>query len=70
MERPGGTPPGLSQLSAPLWYGGDMSAHLSSLAWTLEEFLDWERGQELRYEFDGVQPVAMRGGPCGTASWA
>ncbi|MBY0332324.1 MAG: Uma2 family endonuclease [Acetobacteraceae bacterium] len=39
-----------------------MSAHLSSLAWTLEEFLDWERGQELRYEFDGVQPVAMTGG--------
>ncbi|MDQ2805126.1 MAG: Uma2 family endonuclease [Pseudomonadota bacterium] len=28
----------------------------------LDEFLDWERGQELRYEFDGVQPVAMTGG--------
>ena len=39
-----------------------MSAHRSSLAWTLEEFLDWERGQELRHEFDGVQPVAMTGG--------
>lgn len=29
---------------------------------TLEEFLAWERRQELRYEFDGVRPVAMTGG--------
>jgi len=29
---------------------------------TLDEFLAWERGQELRYEFDGMQPVAMTGG--------
>ena len=29
---------------------------------TLEEFLAWEEGQELRYEFDGFQPVAMTGG--------
>jgi len=29
---------------------------------TLDEFLAWERGQELRYEFDGVQPFAMTGG--------
>lgn len=27
-----------------------------------EEFLAWERRQELRYEFDGVRPVAMTGG--------
>ena len=39
-----------------------MSAHLRPLAWTPEEFLDWERQQELRYEFDGVGPVAMTGG--------
>ena len=37
-----------------------MSASLKPL--TMEEFLDWERSQELRYEFDGVQPVAMTGG--------
>lgn len=37
-----------------------MSAHLRPL--TLDEFLDWERAQEERYEFDGVQPVAMTGG--------
>lgn len=37
-----------------------MSASLKPL--TLEEFLDWERLQELRYEFDGIQPVAMTGG--------
>jgi Uma2 family endonuclease len=29
---------------------------------TLNAFLDWERTQELRYEFDGVAPVAMNGG--------
>ena len=29
---------------------------------TLAEFLDWEAKQELRYEFDGIQPVAMAGG--------
>lgn len=27
-----------------------------------DEFLAWERRQELRYEFDGVQPVATTGG--------
>ena len=29
---------------------------------TLDEFLEWENRQELRYEFDGVGPVAMTGG--------
>jgi len=29
---------------------------------SLEQFLAWERDQELRYEFDGFQPVAMTGG--------
>jgi Uma2 family endonuclease len=29
---------------------------------TLEEFLAWEEGQELRWEFDGFAPVAMTGG--------
>ncbi len=28
---------------------------------TLPEFLAWEDAQELRYEFDGFQPVAMTG---------
>jgi Uma2 family endonuclease len=37
-----------------------MSAALKPL--TLEEFLAWERAQPDRYEFDGVQPVAMTGG--------
>jgi Uma2 family endonuclease len=30
--------------------------------WTIEQFLAWEERQELRHEFDGVQPVAMTGG--------
>ena len=29
---------------------------------TVDEFLDWENRQELRYEFDGFAPVAMTGG--------
>jgi len=29
---------------------------------SLDEFLEWEEQQELRYEFDGFQPVAMTGG--------
>jgi Uma2 family endonuclease len=29
---------------------------------TPEQFLAWEVRQELRYEFDGLQPVAMTGG--------
>lgn len=37
-----------------------MSASLKPL--TVEEFLDWERSQPVRYEFDGTQPVAMTGG--------
>lgn len=29
---------------------------------TVDQFLAWEERQEQRYEFDGVQPVAMAGG--------
>lgn len=36
-----------------------MRAHLEPL--TLEEFLEWEEAHEERYEFDGIQPVAMKG---------
>src|SRR5271166_3620399 len=32
---------------------------------TLAEFLEWEERQQLRYEFDGVGPVAMTGGTTG-----
>ncbi len=47
-----------------------MSAHASVPAMniiarkpmTLQEFLSWEERQELKYEFDGTQPVAMTGG--------
>ena len=34
---------------------------------TLAEFLDWEERQPLRYEFDGIGPVAMTGGTAGHA---
>jgi len=30
--------------------------------WTAKQFLDWAARQEERYEFDGIQPVAMTGG--------
>jgi hypothetical protein len=29
---------------------------------TVDEFLAWERRQELRHEFDGIRAVAMTGG--------
>lgn len=29
---------------------------------TMQEFLTWEERQELRYEFDGLRPIAMTGG--------
>ena len=32
---------------------------------SVAEFLDWEKRQELRYEFDGLQPMAMTGGTVG-----
>ncbi len=34
---------------------------------TLAEFLEWEERQPLRYEFDGVGPIAMTGGTAGHA---
>ena len=34
---------------------------------TLAEFLQWEERQPLRYEFDGVGPIAMTGGTAGHA---
>ena len=30
--------------------------------WTVEQFFVWAENQDGRYEFDGVQPVAMTGG--------
>lgn len=30
--------------------------------WTFEQFLDWERGQERKHEFEDGEPVAMAGG--------
>ncbi len=35
---------------------------------TMEQFLAWEDQQELRYEFDGFQPVAMTGGTAAHAA--
>jgi Uma2 family endonuclease len=35
---------------------------------TLVEFLEWEERQEARYEFDGLQPVAMTGGTAAHAA--
>ena len=35
---------------------------------SLAEFLEWEERQELRYEFDGVEPFAMTGGTVGHAT--
>ena len=42
-------------------YDGRMSVALGK-PMTMAEFLEWEERQELRYEFDGFEPVAMTGG--------
>jgi len=39
-----------------------MSAVLNQQAMTQAEFFDWAQRQDVRYEFDGFQPVAMTGG--------
>jgi Uma2 family endonuclease len=33
--------------------------------WTQNEFFAWAQTQEMRYEFDGLRPVAMTGGNAG-----
>jgi len=35
---------------------------------TLAEFLEWEERQPMRYEFDGIGPVAMTGGTYGDST--
>ncbi|HTT81860.1 MAG TPA: Uma2 family endonuclease [Rhizomicrobium sp.] len=35
---------------------------------TIPAFLEWENGQEFRYEFDGFRPVAMTGGTAAHAA--
>lgn len=42
-------------------YAGGMSVALTRTM-SLAEFLAWEERQEMRYEFDGIAPVAMTGG--------
>ena len=37
-------------------------SQIQSRPMTPDEFLTWEAGQELKWEFDGFQPVAMTGG--------
>jgi Uma2 family endonuclease len=37
-------------------------------AMTVDQFLVWEERQELRYEFDGFQPIAMTGGTAAHAA--
>ena len=36
--------------------------------WTQEQFFSWAETQEVRYEFDGFQPVAMTGGTAGASA--
>jgi Uma2 family endonuclease len=31
-------------------------------SWTQERFFSWAESQDIRYEFDGIRPVAMTGG--------
>jgi len=42
------------------WYCANMNI-APCKPWIVDEFLAWEERQELRYEFDGIRPVAMAG---------
>ena len=37
-------------------------------SWTQDQFFAWAERQQLRYEFDGFQPVAMTGGTNGASA--
>lgn len=39
-----------------------MSTALRKTRMTRQEFFDWAQAQDIRYEFDGFEPVAMTGG--------
>ena len=39
-----------------------MSIAFHKLRMTREEFFDWAQARDIRYEFDGFEPVAMTGG--------
>lgn len=39
-----------------------MNIALSTPRMTREQFFDWAQTQDIRYEFDGFQPIAMTGG--------
>jgi Uma2 family endonuclease len=36
-------------------------------SWTQDQFFAWAEAQDIRHEFDGIQPVAMTGGNAGHA---
>lgn len=36
--------------------------------WTQDQFFSWAEAQDVRYEFDGFQPVAMTGGTGGASA--
>jgi hypothetical protein len=38
--------------------------------WTQEQFFSWAEAQDIRYEFDGFQPVAKTGGNAGHSAIA
>ena len=47
-----------------------MNVALRRTTMSVEEFLAWEERQEIRYEFDGVRPIAMAGGTAAHAAIA
>ncbi|MGI9334917.1 MAG: Uma2 family endonuclease [Gammaproteobacteria bacterium] len=47
-----------------------MSRPATTLPWTAEDFLAWEREQPERYEWDGVNIIAMTGGTLGHSTVA
>jgi len=67
-RRPGWTPiavvaaAGTTTNPVATCYRSAMSTALRKPRMTREEFFDWAQAQDVRYEFDGFDPVAMTGG--------
>jgi Uma2 family endonuclease len=70
FRKGAGGEPAAGPMRAARWHRDRAAGNLATMSAalqprppaTLAEFLDWERHQPLRYEWDGVQPVAMVGG--------
>ena len=61
------SPSAVGEIHASPCYSASMNVALRK-PWTQQQFFSWAEAQEARYEFDGVQPIAMTGGTNGASA--